>query len=340
MKYDEHIAFLENIHPNLGTTSIRTQPLRFDNQCSYDLDMIIPAYNVENYIDACIQSLLHQKTKYSYRVIIIDDGSTDQTPDLIDAYASQQNITVVHQPNNGASRARNTGLDLMQAKYVMFIDSDDVLPSRAVDLLVGTAEEHHADIVAGSYWNFRKFTWMHKSYPQKPGIGLSELEITGHPCCKVYRRELFSDIQFPEKYWFEDSVMHQRVFPKAQLIAGINDCIYYRRVNKKSITHSTAGNPKSLDSLWVTLRLIEDRKLLGIEPTQNYYDYLLDQTLLTLRRVAQLGEDVQKSTFYVMSTIINERCTDFRTTWASRKELEQFIRHQDFEGFREFINRK
>lgn len=338
-QYQDSVILLQNAHPDIGGSAIRGKrfPITEDK---WMLDIIVPAYNVEKYIDECITSILQQKTHYSFRTIIIDDGSSDNTSARIDKYQNYNSVVIIHQKNGGMSAARNAGLDLSLAKYVMFVDSDDCLPKCAVEIMINTAESTNADIVAGSYCNFKVFSWFKKEYRQKEGLISSIRDLRGQPWAKVFRRNMFEDIQFPEKYWFEDSLMHQIIYPNAKKIIGIKNLVYYRRINLSSITHSSAGNVRSLDSLWVTLRLMEDRDQLNMQCTDDYYEYLLDQIVLTQKRLSKLDTELQKNAFFVMSYQINERFPEFSTNRKSRLILEESIRKIDFEAFVKCISDK
>lgn len=331
--YEESIRMLQRCHPDRGTSCIRQEKLAQQHDTEVMLDIIVPAYNVEAYIDACIQSILKQKTSYPFRMILVNDGSKDRTGELAEHYKNEKNVLLIHQENRGLSGARNTGLLHTQAKYIMFVDSDDCLPLYAVERLVSQAESTSADIVAGSYCNFRKYRWLRKTYRQKTGILLSELDLKGHAWGKIYRRELFEKVQFPENYYFEDSVMHQIIFPEAKKLLGIKDVIYERRVNQTSITHTSASNPKRLDSLWVTLKLMQDRDRLGLAVTQTYYEYILNQIGLTHMRLVGLGIEIQKAAFTVMAHLIAERFLHYAAKDESKKGMEQAIRALDFKTF-------
>lgn len=120
----------------------------------YDLQIIVPAYNVEKYIKECLDSVLSQDTSFSYIVKVINDGSTDGTPKILETYKNQQRIEIIHQKNKGFSGARNTGLKEINARYLMFLDSDDRLSPGAIEALMTMAQETDADIVEGASLKF------------------------------------------------------------------------------------------------------------------------------------------------------------------------------------------
>ena len=134
---------LSNFSPNPNTSALS------DNEAitpfSYDLQIIIPAYNVEAYIKECLDSVLNQKTKYNVKVVLIDDGSTDKTGEIINSY-SDARLEVIHQENRGFSGARNRGLEKIYAKYIMFVDSDDYIDCEMYSTMMKYAETG-ADIV-------------------------------------------------------------------------------------------------------------------------------------------------------------------------------------------------
>ena len=121
--------------PPTGTAAADNRLL--EPEC--DLQIVIPAYNVEAYLAQCMDSVLAQETKYTYRVILVDDGATDTTPAIADTYSDDPRVTVIHQQNKGHSGARNTGILEIFGKYIMFVDSDDFLLPGAIDALLDTA---------------------------------------------------------------------------------------------------------------------------------------------------------------------------------------------------------
>ena len=118
------------------------------------LSIIVPGYNVEEFIEECLNSILDQTFK-NYEVILIDDESPDNTGKIMDEYAAKYpNFTVIHKKNEGISVARNLGIELANGKYVAFVDSDDVLAPTAYQVLVPPLERDNTDISVGGVKRF------------------------------------------------------------------------------------------------------------------------------------------------------------------------------------------
>ncbi len=119
------------------------------------LSVIIPAYNVEDYIEVCLDSILAQ-TFDNFEVIIIDDGSTDSTPHICDQYVGKdKRITVIHQPNRGVSAARNLGIEKAVGEYIIFFDADDFAENYTFEQVCAFANENKADAVIYGYHRYK-----------------------------------------------------------------------------------------------------------------------------------------------------------------------------------------
>ena len=129
----------------------------------YDIAVIIPAYNCENYIKECLEAIiLNFNSKYKMQVIIIDDGSRDNTANICKDYQKRyRNITYKYQENQGVSVARNTGLYMTDAKFVMFVDADDILCMNAIDICLDNMK--NADFLIGGYTTFKSNFLMEKN---------------------------------------------------------------------------------------------------------------------------------------------------------------------------------
>ena len=241
----------------------------------YDLEIIIPAYNVEQYIDQCLQSVLNQRSKYKCLIVVINDGSTDDTRQHLANYENCPDIEIIDQKNAGLAAARNAALRHIRGRYVTFVDSDDWLLPGAVDVLMDTATQHDADIVEGC---FRLFIGA-RFYP-----GYSHPfevydcwtgQLQGYACGKVLRAELFAHVCFPEGYLFEDTLMTLILFPRCHRIVTIPDDIYVYRFNPVGITATAGLSPRAVESLLVTIQLMEDGATSGQQTSQQTYENFL-----------------------------------------------------------------
>lgn len=331
MSTEEAVQYLKTIHPDQGKSALREQLLPDSQDRSYLLDIIVPAYNVEDCIDECVRSILAQKTEYPFRVILVEDGATDRTAERVDAYAGEPNVLVLHQKNGGVAMARNNGMEHSTAPYLMFVDSDDCLAEGAVQKLVEQAQKTGADIVEGSYFNFQG---NRKRYHfQKTGVLNPLLDLYGMPWGKVYKRFFFEKICFPEGYWFEDSVLHQLVYPFSQKSVGIRDVVYERRLLPTSAGHISKGNQRSIETVWVTLRLIRDREQLNVLPDQNYFEYLMNMAVISYHRLKNLDEKIGKAALAIFAELLNTKCAEYHTQSEIRKYLEDSIRKKQYARF-------
>ena len=115
------------------------------------MDIIIPVYKVEKYLDKCMQSLINQTLK-DIEIIMVDDGSPDRCPQMCDEYAKQDNrVKVIHQKNVGLGYARNSGLDVAFGEYVAFVDSDDFVDTMMFEIMYSRAKKENSDYIKIHY---------------------------------------------------------------------------------------------------------------------------------------------------------------------------------------------
>ena len=208
---------LYTLHPDVGQSALSQNKL--ERSFQYDLQIIVPAYNVESYIAECIDSILAQRTSFRILVTVVNDGSTDQTFSVLQRYADCPEICIIQQENKGFSGARNAALKHIRASYIMFVDADDKLPEGAVESLMRSALRTDADIVEGGYSRFvgerTTFTFRHsESFTRDWSI------LYGFPVGKVYKSWLFEDVVFPLGYWFEDTIC---IYP----LSALQGCSYH-----------------------------------------------------------------------------------------------------------------
>ena len=259
-----------------------------------DLTIIVPAYNVETYIEQCMDSIVHQKTKYEYEVIIVNDGSTDGTQNIIHRYKSIDNIRIINRLNGGLSAARNSALEVSNGRYLMFVDSDDYILPCAIESLLDKAYKYDADIVEGSAFSFFEDGRISRFFKHRDSTAsVSALdELYGYPWGKIVKSTMFRNIKFPEQFWFEDTLFAMIIYPKANIVHTVSDEVYAYRVNMKGITQSARNNPRAIESLWITECLIAEQKKQNLLSEGTYNQYF-NQMTMNDSRVKELGMDVR-----------------------------------------------
>lgn len=208
------------------------------------ISVIIPIYNVEEYLDRCIESVINQTYK-DLEIILVDDGSPDSCPKKCDEWAKRDSrIVVIHKKNGGLSDARNAALDAMTGEYVFFVDGDDMIALNAIDIVVNVASESDSDmVVSKKYTAFSK----DKSADMVSLDGVQNvnsnkaLEIMLCETMRweawgtLYKRELFNDLRYPKGRIFEDIPVTPVAVIKSKSISFIDSLIYYYYIREDSI---------------------------------------------------------------------------------------------------------
>lgn len=214
------------------------------------LTVLIPVYNVEKYLKRCIESILIQEWK-NYDILLVDDGSTDSSPQICDDYAKVYDfISVIHKKNGGLSEARNTGISHAKGDYVYFPDSDDWLEPQTFKELADVLESQEFDIVSFN----REFVkgeedpivsdpLVTQVYKGKDAFVqmLKHSYITGFANDKIYKKSLFIDnnISFPKGKYYEDLGTNYKLFLSAENVFATNQKYYHYLIdNPDSITQS------------------------------------------------------------------------------------------------------
>lgn len=319
----EALEYCLSIQPDNGKSAIReTCSISTDE---FDLQIIVPVYNTEKYISGCIESVLRQKTDLRYILSIINDGSTDHSLEIIRKYREDQRVEIITQPNKGFSGARNAGLERMKGRYIMFLDSDDELADGCLQAIYKSFDKN-ADVIGGDYLTIDIY-----------GNVIQQVAIEGnlqssYPWGKAFKSELFRKIVFPEGYWFEDSIMGFLIFPIAGKMINTHYPIYRYRINPSGITLKSRGNPKMLDTVYITLRVIKDRAILGLDNNMDFYETLLYQIQMNQIRLSTLGDRrIQQAAFHIMREAII-KC-GLRARGKHLRMVEKAVFDNDFPRF-------
>lgn len=221
-------------------TEERSHPMR--------ISIIVPVYNVADYLQACADSILANDCT-DCEVIFIDDGSTDgRSGQLCDEIAAQHPnfMRVVHQENGGLGAARNTGIAEAKGEYLLFVDADDTIVPTALSTLCAAILETPADV-----YSFPIYRWDGVKEPvrletsaqfpspfclaQQPEFLLS----LPAACARLWRRELFAEIQFPDRVWYEDIRTSPKLFASAKSIVTLTEPLYCYLARTGSIMRNT-----------------------------------------------------------------------------------------------------
>ena len=239
------------------------------------ISVIVPVYNVESYLEKCIESIQNQSYK-SLEIILVNDGSTDSSGDICDKYAAcDKRIRVIHQKNGGISSARNTGLEVANGDYIAFVDSDDYIELKMYEDLLNILKEYNLDIIeCGSFKDKNGMITggcndvQIEIYEKDDALRLAMHDGFTSVWNKLYKRDIVINIRFPEGRKFEDSAISYLYVANANRVGHINRSYYYYRLNLNSITQ-TSFDPKSR---WDFVLGYEERLRYAIEHQLPYID--------------------------------------------------------------------
>lgn len=245
------------------------------------VSIIVPVYNVEKYIHSCVDSILTQ-TYENLQVILVDDGTLDNSGKICDEFAKKDNrVTVIHKENGGLSSARNKGLDVASGDYIMFVDGDDYLADNAVEILLSANEKYDADFVQFKLIHTECEDYIKKSANEKYNVQIitdldkmywKMYETVGSgesACTKLYKRHLFDGLRFKEGIIHEDVYFTLFMLQKAKKAVYLDIGLYYYIIRENSIITSSFSK-KNLDSIWVLEERIKEFKRLGFADLEEY----------------------------------------------------------------------
>jgi len=219
------------------------------------ITVIIPVYNVENYLNKCLDSVLKQTYK-NLEIIVVNDGSTDNSGTICQEYAQKDNrIVYIEKENGGLSDARNAGLDRMTGSYVTFVDSDDWIEQDYLETLYKKIVEYQADIAVGNYYSFNEsegmfyFHILGDSYYEKVYDNVSIFENLYESqemksfalisaWGKLYNAGLFEQLRFDIGKLGEDGYLNQKIYLLAEKIVYIHKGIYSYRIRNNSLSRT------------------------------------------------------------------------------------------------------
>ena len=222
------------------------------------ISVIVPVYNTGIFLSKCIQSILDQ-TYSNIEIICINDGSTDNSLEILNEFASKdKRIIVISQENSGVSSARNRGLEIATGDYISFVDSDDSLAPNMYSVLIELMQKYDADIAHCGYKRVREDgtsfdvkgtkTLVVQNSIDAATYLLSGKAFTGSLCNKLIKRELFESINFDSNISFnEDVLVCYELFMKSKHIVFFDDSLYFYYEHQNSSCSRANGLIKAID---------------------------------------------------------------------------------------------
>ncbi len=210
------------------------------------ISVIVPVYNVEKWLNKCVDSILAQTYK-NIELILVDDGSPDRCGEICDSYAEKDaRVKVIHQENARQGAARNSGLDIAKGDYIGFVDSDDYIAPDMYEEMLSKMEEHNADMAVCGFYNISPYRAVAGSTHDGVLVmdnreAMKTYYSTNLIHCtvwnKLYKRELWEDLRFPEKIFREDEYIFYKVLTKSKRTVHIGDAKYYYNIREGSSEH-------------------------------------------------------------------------------------------------------
>lgn len=221
------------------------------------VSVIIPVYNVENYLSQCMESVLNQ-TYSNLEIILVDDGSTDSSGIICDSFAKKdERIRVIHKENGGLSSARNAALNVATGEYICFIDSDDFVDIHLISESVAKIEETHADVCMFSHYTYDgKNSKEHLRPLDKDEYLVDEIRnkiipmfigqkdakgehLLGFVCCQLFKKDAIGKQRFKSEreYYAEDVVFDLEFYIRAKTMCVLNKPLYYYRYVASSLSN-------------------------------------------------------------------------------------------------------
>lgn len=227
------------------------------------ISVIVPVYNVEEFLNRCVDSIIRQ-TYQELEIILVDDGSTDNSGALCDEYVQKDSrIVVIHKENGGLSDARNAAIEIMKGEFVAYVDSDDYLADDYIAYMYNLLISENADISACAIKTVCDYTEQLGVINEKIVIydayeALKAILYQGcfvpSACCKLYKKELFEDIRYPKGMYYEDMAIIYKLLDKCQKVVIGNQQKYYYYQRANSIMNESF-NPKKMHRIQIVNEL-------------------------------------------------------------------------------------
>ena len=293
------------------------------------VSVIVPVYNVEKYLEKCLDSLVNQTLK-DIEIIVVNDGTLDNSQDIIDKYKKKypKKIISIIKENGGQGSARNMGLDIATGEYIGFVDSDDWVNLTMYEKMYEKAIKNKSDVVIcdmSDVYSDHKVYYNCTKYD-------SFFEKTGSACNKIFKKTLINDIRFLPKIWYEDFNFVVKLLLQTNKISTISKDYYYCLCRDGSTMHNN-NSLKNLDILIAMDDIIDYSKKNNLY-NKSLIEYLIfDHVLITtINRVyKQKGKDktkvINNLRNYCKKNIKDYKKMDFYNNISRNRKIVAFFNY-------------
>ena len=276
------------------------------------VSIIIPIYNVYDYLFECVESVINQSYN-NIQIILIDDGSNDGSEKLCDLFKiKDQRINVYHKENGGLSDARNLGILKSSGEYIFFLDSDDIISKKTIEILVYACMKYNADVAITGLMRIigkcnkeenSKGTFIEMNRDESISKMLLHYGFGHEAPGKLYKKSMWNDTQFPIGKLYEDYATTYKVFAHVHKVVWYSVPLYYYRVREGSIMKSK----------------IKEKNLMLMDISDDITDYIME----TYPKLKSEAIYLQTITYIKLYKDILD--TDFKAFPAAQKRIKQKV---------------
>ena len=331
------------------------------------ISVIIPVYNVHEFLEECVDSVLAQTIngmeltdgyERNLQIILVDDGSTDSSPEIAKRYAYEyENVEYVHEENQGLGHARNYGCEFAVGDYIIFLDSDDIVPPNAYEWMYTAAVKNGSDMTIGNVWRFKSVGAMMSNIHQVAfNVTKQVTHITESPELfydttawnKLIKRSFWDEhgFRFPEGILYEDIPVTMPMHFLANNVSIVHENCYLWRIREgisKSITQTTAETKNLADRLLVMGKVdeffkenVEDENLCHVKNMK----WLKNDLMIFINRLKSVSKEESGELVKGMQDYINENINpdDFKYLNEFDRLKYEYLMDNDFEKLVELLD--
>ena len=293
-----------------------------EGKVSMKLSVIVPVYNVEPYLRKCLESLVNQ-TLEDMEIIVVNDGSPDDSQKIIDEFVSDYPKRVIGliKENGGQASARNLALQYAKGQYIGFVDGDDWVDTEMFETMYNKALSEQADIVI---CNTMDHYDDHIVYHRQSDVG--KLRKCGSVCNKIFRRDMIGSVRFPEGLWYEDLCFGVKLLMQTEKIAYCEEH-FYHALNRQGSTMNNNNSRKNLDMLTVMTDIVDYMHEHNLDDKYGYdLEYMMIEHILltSINRVSEQKNPDKEKIIRELRNYVLKYYPNFR----SDKAFKEFKKNQ------------